>query len=211
MKKTIISIAVLLALGISQIGFAQNAKEEIVRINKQNQNAFTASYDVDKDVLETAVSDYFSKINLGRSKSYKGYNRYEEAVWSEISPDKIDLYSKVDGRNNTSNLTLLVSKGYDNYVTTMSDEEMAIRIKTFLNNFMQYTYEAQNDADIKLSEEALKKAEKDFDKIVKDGENLVKDKEKIEKEIEKNAAEKEEAAKKVEEEKAKLEALKKKQ
>ncbi len=102
----------------------------------------------------------------------------------------------------------LLSKGYDNFITSGTDVAVIENTKTFLNSLAQSIDAYQLGVDTKTQEDAVKKAEKAYESSVSDGKSLLNDKEKIEKRIAENAKDQETKLKVVEEEKSKLKSIK---
>ena len=186
MNTIIKTLAAALLAGISSIAFAQNAHETRVKFNKEDQNAIVAEYDVPRGVLEDALKERLEKAGLGRKGSEKGFISYKAAVWAEIGPDKVDVYARVDGKGDKSTITVLVSKGYTNFITSASDADKVQRIQNFLNNFAKDAKAYQLRLAIAAQEEVAAQAAKEVKNSADDGEKLNREREKIEKQIAEN-------------------------
>lgn len=179
--KSLSAAAFLLAA--ANVSYAQNAHEGRVSFMKGDQNAVVAEYDLPKNVVEDALKQRFEKAGLSKRSTEKGFMAYKGATWTEVSPDKVDVYAKVEGKGAVSTITVLVSKGYDNFISSASDPEKVQNVQAFLNSFIKDAKLYQLKLSIAAQEEAVKKAEKDLKTTTDDGQKLVKDKEKIEKQI----------------------------
>ncbi len=188
---------------------AQNAHESSVKFMKGQQNAIVADYDLPGDVVENALKERLDKEGLGKKSSEKGFMAYKAVTWAGIGPDKMDIYVKVDGKDGKSTITLLASKGYDNFVTSANDADKVQKLEAFLNSFTNDAKAYQLKLAVAAQEEVIRKAEKDYKGSVEDGDKLSRDKEKLEKQIaeNKNVQGKKETA--LSSEKGKLEELKK--
>jgi hypothetical protein len=206
MKKVIATLGLALASVIAVQ--AQNAHEAIVKYDKIQANGVVAEYDRPKSVIEEALKKELEKEGLGKSKSSKGYDLYAGTTWSNISTDKVDAYFKVEGKKNKSTVTVLISKGYDNFVNANSDMATIENVKKFLNNLNVGADKVQLGLDIKAQEEVVKKAEKNYNNSVNDGKSLLSDKEKIEKKIAENNTDQQQKQNALNETKAKLDQLK---
>lgn len=187
---------------------AQGAQEALIRYAKADRPGTVAEYPYPKDVVNDAMHLHFERLGLGGGKEEKGFVTYMGINWTEISPDKLEVYYKVDGRGNKSTVMLLVSKGYDNYVTTASDAAMEARIKAFLDGLLPDIQAIQLRQSIAAQEDAVRRAEKAVKSSEDDGNKLAREKEKLEKQIAENNAEKQKTADALSAERGKLDALK---
>lgn len=209
MNKMIKMLATTLLLsGSAALSFAQNAHEGRVKFMKGDQNAIIADYDLPREVVEDALKERLEKSGLGKKSTEKGFMAYKGKVWSEISPDKVDVYAKVEGKSDKSTITMLVSKGYDNFISSASDADNVQKVQAFLNSFLRDAKAYQLRLAIAAQEEIVKKAEKDYKGSTDDGEKLVRDKEKIEKQIVENKNDQDKKQGVLSVEKKKLEDLK---
>jgi hypothetical protein len=186
MKKVLKTLVLSLAVTSSSVAFAQNARETSTKFGKDVHNAVVADYDVPVKLITDALKDRLEKEGLGKMKSTNGFMAYMGTLWNSVSGDKLDVYFKVEGKKDKSTITVMVSKGYDNFVTSTSDSITIANIKTFLNNFMDHANAFQLNLDIKAQEDVVIKTEKDLNSIKKDGTNLIEQKEKLEKKIVEN-------------------------
>lgn len=186
---------------------AQNAREAEVKFMKGPQAAFMADYEVPKDMTEQALKDRMSRAGLGKNKTEKGYLVWKGVSLPELSADKVDVYAMVDGKGDKSTVTMLVSKGYDNFVSSKSDAGMAAKVMTLLNGFDAEAKAYRLRMDIAAAEDAVRTQQAEYDKLVKEREELEDDRRKIERRI----ADKQDAAdkrkKQVEEAQKRLDAL----
>jgi predicted ribosome quality control (RQC) complex YloA/Tae2 family protein len=181
MKKRIISsLSLLLIFAACGTLSAQNARETTAKFNKTNPGAIIADYDQPADMVKTVLKERLEKEGLGKMKSASGYMRYSGVIWNAISSEKLDAYFKVDGKKGKSTITVLVSKGYDNFVTPASDARITDNVKAFLNGFNEHLTAYQKTLDVKAQEEAVKKAEKEQKELAKRNKELQEEKEKLE-------------------------------
>lgn len=181
--KTFLLSAMLLALS-PVVAFSQNAKEIKVKLMKDDQPALIATYNAPKDVVEDAIKDRFDKANFGKRKTTKGYSYWKEVSWPEVTSDKLDVYIKVDGKNNESTVTMLVSKGYDNFVSTTSDALLVQKLKDFLASFTQDVEKYQLRLDIAAAEKLTADRENDFNKQVNNSKDIEKEIQKLQQKLE---------------------------
>ena len=188
--------------------FAQNAHEGRVKFMKGDQNAIIADYDLPKEVVEDALKERLEKAGLGKKSSEKGFMVYKGTMWTEVSADKLDVYAKVEGKGDKATIVMLVSKGYDNFISGASDAEKVQKVQTFLNSFLKDAKAYQLRLAIAAQEEVVKKADRTRKESGEDGDKLMKDKEKIEKQIAENKTDQEKKQGGLDSEKKKLDELK---
>jgi hypothetical protein len=205
MKKIFLSIIAIAFILNTQ---AQDAKESSIELLKAVHPCVEASYSRPTDLMEEALKKRLTDAKIGNGDKKKGYRKYEGVIIPEISADKIDLYTIVDGKKENSTVYILVSKGYDNFVDSKTDETTIMNMKKFLNSLEVSAASLKLLADIEVSNEALKKAEYNYVEAVNEGKDLVKQKEKIEKNIEENKGSQSIKSEEVEKAKAILNALK---
>lgn len=78
--------------------------------------------------------NFFNKKN-----KEEGYYKFSGAVLPELANQKVDLYFKVapmESDSYRSSITLLVSKGYDNFVSAETDSATFAASKNFLDGFV---------------------------------------------------------------------------
>ena len=205
MKKVINSLALAIAITIAGTATAQNAHESSVKFNKNNENAVVADYEATAEVVEGALKNRLEKEGLGKMKTSKGFMVYSGVLWNSVSNEKIDVYFKVEGKKDRATLSVLISKGYDNFVTSGSDSRTIVNVKAFLNSFINDAKAYQLRLSIAAQEKVVKEVEKDMKGSAEDGEKLLRDKEKVEKQIAENKTEQGKKQTVVDAEKKKLE------
>jgi len=77
------------------------------------------------------------------------------ADWPTLSPNKVDVYYKVQKKKHISKIYFIASKGYDNYITSATDPTLAVGINNFLGGIDAAV--ARNEA-IKQKEQEVKMA-----------------------------------------------------
>lgn len=209
MKKLIFSsiIAVAIAFGGHQ-SFAQKAYETKITYMKKNVEAFAADFNVSKTVLNKVAEQYFGENIKGRRKKNKDFYMYQGVNFTDIfGTEKGDLYYKVTGNKKNAKLILLVSKGYDNFVSGGSDAQVAENAKNVLNNF-EHQIEKYNKAQlIDEQKKLIAKSEKDHKSLLQDQKRAEKKLEDQQKDIEKLQEKIAKKAEEIEAQKKKLEEL----
>lgn len=170
------------------------AGEAAVSYNKTNANGYVVNVEGDKEILNVSLDDYFKKAFNAKSTTSKGFKTFKGVSWPEVASDKLDVYYKVDGKKGKNTVTVLVSKGYDNFISGASDPNIADGVKSFMNTIQAKTVSASIANAVAAAQKIVDEAQKDYDKVAKKEGELRKSKEKIEKELldqQKSLAEKE--------------------
>lgn len=164
---------------------AQDVRETSISFNKGSYSGVMADYNYSKDLVIKALEKRMKDANLGKSKTTSKFTSYTGVNWMEVSPDKLDVYYKVSGKKNKSNVEFLISKGYDNYINSTTDATAIQNLRNFLASLEkdikvilhENNLDAQNDA-VKKAEKELKSAQNSVSNIEKDLENARKNAEK---------------------------------
>ncbi len=188
MKKQLLVLTVLLTL--SFISFAQNPQIGTTVFNKASQPCVYSDYQMPGSIVEGALKKKLTDAKLGSDgKASDGFRVYKGVVFEQISKDKIDLYVKVEEKKPISTVYMLLSKGYDNFMTKESDPEVMNNSITFLTNFLNDVNAFKLNKDIEAQQDVIESAEKKNKSIAKEGESLSKDRSKIESKISKTTIE----------------------
>lgn len=160
-----------------------------------------------------AIEDKMGKMGY-KGKSSKGFTIYSGVRLPELGTEAYDLYYMIDKVSRkdkgTSTVTLMISKGFDNFVSDSSDAAVIANAKTYLNNLRDMVAAYDLELQIADQEDAIKKADKKYTNLVDEAADLQKKKRKLEDQITENTAA--QAAQKTEAEKQRqiLETLKQK-
>lgn len=156
------------------------ARETSVMIDKENRNAVSIAVPQNKDVSTDALQQRLQRAGL-KEKPMKGIAIYKGVVLSEISPDKLDIYTKVEeGPNNSSVVYMAVSKGYNNFTNSGSDSVLTDKVKTFLESFVPDASNFSAELGISGQMEDLKKLEKSGQRLTDEQKDLQKKKTNLE-------------------------------
>jgi len=160
------------------IVFAQAAPVSTM-IEKENRNAVMIEIKQPVDITTDALQQKLQRAGLNE-KEKKGTASYKGVVLSEISKDKIDIYTKVEaGPNNTSVVYMAVSKGYNNFTSSDADTVITQNVEAFLNSFVK---DADNHfADVSISNQIKdeNKSQKEYQKLLNEQKDLQQKKNKI--------------------------------
>lgn len=153
MKKLFfLAIAAILAVSLN----AQEVTETTVAIGNLNVPAYTLTLQKDKKVVQNALEQRLKDAKLKTKKS-EGFEASLGAIFSEIAPMPINLYTKVDGNSKTSTVTVCAMS------TDLSANQQTINtnVVNFLNNFNHYLIKREAAEQLGIAQNNLKKAQKD--------------------------------------------------
>lgn len=185
MKKLLLTLHTFLL--VSTVAFAQNAKTSTTEVNKLPQPCVSAEFTYPANIVEGAFKKKLSDAKLGSGdKSKDGFRLYKGVVIPEITKEKIDLYYKVEDKKPISIVTVLTSKGYDNFMKMETDSIAVNNTILYLNTFIKDVLTFSLNDQINKQNDVIGDIEKKSKNTAKDGESLLKDKAKIESKISKN-------------------------
>jgi len=189
--------------------YAQNVREVAIKMNKVEQKALAADYPYAKGFVTQALDEKFNLAKFGKSKRKSGFDLYSGVSWMEVAPaDKLDVYVKTEERKGNTTVSILLSRGYDNFLTSTTDATQIENLKTFLVGLSTGIQAAELQKKIEDQMKVVKAAEDKTASVVKDYESLKSQKEKIEKSMEQNLEAQKKANSDVDAAKAVLEQLK---
>ncbi len=154
-KGWLASVAMILA---TFCAWGQNAHETEIKFKKAKQNGVVAEYNHSAKDVENTIRKKLADEGFPKLKSSGGFLTLTGVQWNNISKEKLDVYIKVDGNKSKSTASILLSKGYDNFVTSQKDPHTIDNIKGFLNNLSWET-------DVRLQEEMVNKMDNDLKAI----------------------------------------------
>ena len=101
--------------------------------------------------------------------------KYKGVTLSEISEDKVDIYTKVEkGPNNGSVVYMAVSRGYNNFTNDAVDSSITQNVKTFLTSFVKDADFHSSDVAIGNQLDDINKDEKSYRQLVSEQNDLQK-------------------------------------
>jgi len=179
MMKYIKSISLSMVALFSGILLHGQAKEASVMIDNENRNAVMITIDQPDNITGDALQQRMERSGL-KEKSRSGISRYKGVTLSEISQDKVDIYTKVEkGPNNSSVVYMAVSRGYNNFTNGAADSLITQNVKNFLESFVKDAATHSADVGITNQVDAVAKDEKAYQKLLDEQRDLQKKKLKI--------------------------------
>ena len=182
-----------------------------VEYQKADREAIVNEVPFNEDMISKAIQDTLEKMGY-KGKESKGFVVYKAVKMPELGNGAYDLYFSVDKKSkkekSTSNVTMLISKGFDDFVTEKSDPELVRNAKTYLDSLRNTVAVYDRNQQIAEQEEVVRKLEKKIDGLGEDAQDLQKKKKKLEKEIEDNIKDQADQQKELEKQKQILSTLK---
>lgn len=106
---------------------------------------------------------------FNKSSKEEGFYKFSGVVLPELANQQLDLYFKIDATNNDANyrssITLMVSKGYENFVSPEEDSTTFVASEKFLNGFVSNTEVFQLNKQMEQQKEIIAKSEKKWNEI----------------------------------------------
>ena len=136
-----------------------------------------------------AIDETMSKMGI-RGKSNKGFTVYRGVVLPDLGGNACDLYFSVDRKSKkekeSSLVTLMISKGGEDFITDSSDAILIGKAKSWLDSLVNRVAVYDLEQQIKSQVEMVKKNEKKIKNLQEDGNDLEKKRKKTEEEINNN-------------------------
>ena len=182
----------LMIVGLTS--YAQNAKSTQIEFNKVKVPGVSitlAGYEV--DFVKNALQFRLEKVAGLKGTNTKNFRSYPAQVLHELGFVKYDIHTLVDKgtkKDQFITISLLVSKGMDNFANPADDAELTQKMKDFLDYFAT-EYLAEYDTKQKVAKltNEFNALSKETDKLSKDLEKLRKDYSKLGDQINKKDAE----------------------
>lgn len=206
MKNLIYSLIVL-AFGLPAAGQSRYA---FIDFKDAKQPAIVNEYKYSEKVVSGAYTSRLEKLGY-KGKESKGYMVYRGVSLPELGAGTYDLFIRVDRKSrkerDESNLTLLVSKGNDVFVSDLDDAMLMANAKNWINKMDSVVIGYDLDLQIREQEELVQSAEKKYRGLVDDGNDLQKKKKRLEDDIDDNTKEQQKQRSEIEKQKNLFEAL----
>ena len=125
---------------------------------------------------ETGYSPQTKGMLFWKKNKSEDFYVFNNVQLPELNNRKLDMYFKVapatDGNTNESTVYLMVSKGYDNFVSPVTDTATFNAAQKFLNGFVAGTDAFKNNVDISNQERNVADAEMKLADLVKDEKSI---------------------------------------
>lgn len=184
MKKTftLFAFAFLCKFSFAQVMVAT------AEYNKLTKPALLINIPYTSETVSGAIIDTLNKLGYKSSKDKdKDYIVFKGVRLAALGEGSYDLYFNTDRMSkrekDKSTLYMLISKGYDNFVSDETDHNVIEGAKNFLNGLTDMTAAYDLELQIKDQQETLQKAERKLQSLKNDADDLQKKKQKIEQDI----------------------------
>lgn len=200
---------------ITLCGFylSATAQSEVTKITYQKVERLAVENEIpfpEKTIMK-AVDEKMEQMGY-KGKDSKGFTIYKSVKLSELGSGEYDLYFMAERKSrrnrDNSTLTLMISKGFDNFVTLKTDAAVIENAKKYLEKIIGMIAAYDLEQQIIDQQEAVDKSDKKYNNLVDDGQSLEKKRKSIEKDIEDNKNDQEKQLADIEKQKQILETLK---
>jgi hypothetical protein len=184
MTRLYLSIAFLLA-GIMTV--RSQATFTTITIDKKIQPGLVLHLPNNKDVAEGTILQKLKETGYSpetkgklfwKKNKLDGFYVFNGITLPALNNQKLDMYFKVDpeskSQKDKSIIYLLVSKGYDNFISPEVDSATFVAATDFLDGFVATTASYRLNLDIKEQEKVVKDAEKKLLGLQDDEKSFVK-------------------------------------
>jgi hypothetical protein len=216
MKTIITIITALLTIGAQ----AQSTDTQIAYQGKQNPALALRLPNKEENtknaILKKMQEDGYGPETKGflfiRSNEINGFMIFKGVQLREFQNAKLDLYFKVDELKKSdpykSIIYLMVSKGYDNFVSPDSDPQIYQAAKEFLERLTAEVASYKLSLDIAAQEKAVEEAEDKLSDLKKDQKKMEKKMEDLKDDLKNNSKDMDAQKKKIESLRKRLSELK---
>lgn len=149
-------------------------------IENANHKAVTITIDQPENITEDALQLRLEHAGLN-DKAKNGVMSFKGVILSEISTERIDIYTKVEkGPNNSSIVYMAVSRGNNSIADDEADRAVTENVKTFLQSFVKDANNRSTDVGISNQIHDVNKDQKAYQKLLDEQHDLRKKKSSIE-------------------------------
>ena len=189
MKKLALLVFVI---AFASMASAQTVKESMVNMGKQQLSGYLLDIPgADMKTVEAAFRDKLEKQYNLKASSESGFRAYLNQPFKPFGSANYDLYFTVSEhgkkKNKVSQLSLIVSSGNYNAITSSTDPTTADYVKVFLRDFVSYVQEYVAKQNLNELENQMAKLVKEKNSLEKDQTKINKQIQKLNKDLEKNA------------------------
>jgi hypothetical protein len=193
--------------------FSAKAQAEIstVSFNKVDRTAIVNEMPFPEKTIMKAIDNKLELMGY-KGKDARGFTVYKSVRMPELGNGEYDLYYMAERKSrrnkDNSTLTLMISKGNENFAIAGKDAKLLANGKTHLDSILPMITAFDLELQIADQEGEVKKADKKYNNLIDDGQSLEKKRKSIEQDIEDNKKDQEKYAAELEKQKLMLETLK---
>ncbi len=178
----------LFAFFLSALSFAQS-RQVFVDYKGAQKPAIIDDLPFPEKTISDAIKNKLEKAGYRRKES-KGFDVYNGVKLSELSQESHDLYFKVERKSrkdkDASVVTMLISKGFENFIGESDDAKTISHAKAWLESLHPTAVAFDLELQVKDQEDLVGKAEKKYRNLVNDADDMQQKKKKLEDQIEEN-------------------------
>jgi hypothetical protein len=165
------------------------SRTQTVSYQKINRQAVVNEIPFPEKTVRDAIDNNMGKMGY-KGKDTKGFTVYKGVRLPALGNDLYDLYFNVDRKSRKekeySTLTMMITKGIDNFVADSTDALVVNNAKTYLDSIKITVAAYDLEEQIIAQEDAIKNADKKYTNLVEDGQSLEKKKKSLENDIAEN-------------------------
>jgi uncharacterized coiled-coil protein SlyX len=204
-------LCVLLSFAAMYTGISAQSRTTTVEYQKVNRDAVVHELPYPEKTVINAIQDTLEKLGY-KGKESKGFLVFRGVQMSALGNDNYDLYFSTDRKSrrekDISELTIMVSRGADNFVTEANDPGIIKNMRSYLDNINPTVAHYDLEQQIAEQEDVVRKAEKRAANLSDDADDLQKKMKKVEEQIADNIKDQAKQKDEVEKQRLALEALK---
>lgn len=207
MKTRLLLIPVFILLFLT--GYSQAIYTQ-ADYNKMKKPALLAELPFSDNTVKDAIVDHLKTKGYKQDKN-KDFVVFKGVSLAELGPGQYDLYFKIDEKSRKERdkaiVTLLISKGYENFVGADTEPDLINNGKNFLDSLVNTTAAYDLELQIKSQEESVKKAERRMQELVNYKSDLERKIAKLQEELAQNIKNQTEQTSEIEKQKQILQTL----
>ena len=163
---TVALLSGMLALG--------QAREGSFKFDNENMRSVLINIDQPVNVTSDALNQRLQQSGL-KSKTKKGITTYNRVLLPELSPDTLDIYTKVEkGAGNTSTVYIAVARGFNGFTNSTEDSTITVNLKKYLESFVVDANAYSADVAINNQVNDVNKEEKAYQRLLDEQGDLKK-------------------------------------
>lgn len=205
--KKLFAVLALTCAGL--IGSAQSVVTT-VKFQKADRVAVENELPFPEKTIMQAVVNKLEAMGYKATDS-KGFTIFKGVKLAELGPGEYDLYFMAERKSwrnkDNSTLTLMISKGFEKFLTIKEDATLITQAQTYLEHILPLVEAHDHELQIVAQQEAVTKADKKYTSLVDEAQSLEKKKRSIEKDIEDNKTNQEKQLGEIEKQKQILQTL----
>jgi hypothetical protein len=165
------------------------SRTETVEYLKMNREAIVTEIPFSEKTIAAAIQDTLQKLGY-KGKESKDFMVYKAVMLPVFGKRSYDLYFSIERKSKkekeSSVVTLLVARDFDNFITMKSDPDVMDNAKTYMDSLRNIVAVYDLEQQIIAQEDVVKKSEKKLQGLIDDGEDYEKAKKKLEDKIDTN-------------------------